>query len=233
EMTNYEVVKTPHDLSRAIETLANQPVVGLDTETTDLDPYTSRLRLIQLAAPDKVYIFDLDAFRNGDLSKTESLAPLRHLLEAQRPIKIAHNSKFDAKFIKHNLGVDLGGLFDTLLASQLVGAGDIEERHGLESVATRYLNEAVDKTERLSNWDFELSESQLEYAARDAAVLLPLRERLIERLRAEALVKVAQLEFECVIPVVDIELAGFYMHKDRWLEQLSIVEKRRIELAEQ
>ncbi len=232
-MTNYEVVKTPHDLSRAIETLANQPVVGLDTETTDLDPYTSRLRLIQLAAPDKVYIFDLDAFRNGDLSKTESLAPLRHLLEAQRPIKIAHNSKFDAKFIKHNLGVDLGGLFDTLLASQLVGAGDIEERHGLESVATRYLNEAVDKTERLSNWDFELSESQLEYAARDAAVLLPLRERLIERLKAESLVKVAQLEFECVMTVVDIELAGFYMHKDRWLDQLAIVQKRQAELAEQ
>ena len=35
------------------------------------------------------------------------------------------------------------------------------------------------------------------------------------------------------MPVVDIELAGFYMHKDRWLEQLGIVEKRRIELAEQ
>jgi DNA polymerase I-like protein with 3'-5' exonuclease and polymerase domains len=232
-MTNYEVIKTPHDLSRAIETLTHQPVVGLDTETTDLDPYTSRLRLIQLAAPDKVYIFDLDAFRNGDFLKTEALAPLRHLLEAQRPIKIAHNSKFDAKFIKHNLGVDLGGLFDTLLASQLVGAGDIEERHGLESVATRYLNEAVDKTERLSNWDFELSESQLEYAARDAAVLLPLRERLIERLKGESLVKVAQLEFECVMTVVDIELAGFYMHKDRWLDQLAIVQKRQGELAEQ
>jgi DNA polymerase-1 len=232
-MTNYEVIKTPHDLSRAIETLTNQPVVGLDTETTDLDPYTSRLRLIQLAAPDKVFIFDLNAFQNGDPSKAEALAPLRQLLEAQRPIKIAHNSKFDAKFIKHNLGVDLGGLFDTLLASQLVGAGDIEERHGLESVATRYLNEAVDKTERLSNWDFELSESQLEYAARDAAVLLPLRERLIERLKAESLVRVAQLEFECVMTVVDIELAGFYMHKDRWLDQLAIVQKRQHELAEQ
>jgi DNA polymerase I-like protein with 3'-5' exonuclease and polymerase domains len=232
-MTNYEVIKTPHDLSRAIETLTNQPVVGLDTETTDLDPYTSRLRLIQLAAPDKVFIFDLDAFRNGDLAKSETLAPLRELLAAQRPIKIAHNAKFDAKFIKHNLAVDLGGLFDTLLASQLVGAGDIEERHGLESVATRYLNESVDKTERLSNWDFELSESQLEYAARDAAVLLPLRDRLIERLKTESLVRVAQLEFECVMTVVDIELAGFYMHKDRWLDQLGIVEKRQRELAEQ
>ena len=230
---NYNVITTGDDLRKAVEALTTQPVIGLDTETTELDPYTSRLRLIQLATPDLVYIFDFDHFANGDATKSESLGPLRRLLEAPRPIKIAHNAKFDAKFIKHNLGVDLGGLFDTLLASQIVGAGDIEERHGLETVASRYLNEAIDKSERLSNWNFELSESQLEYAARDAAVLLPLREKLIERLKAESLVKCAQLEFECVMPVVDIELAGFYMHKDRWLEQLGIVEKRRSELAEQ
>jgi DNA polymerase I-like protein with 3'-5' exonuclease and polymerase domains len=127
----------------------------------------------------------------------------------------------------------LGGVFDSLLASQLISAGDIEERHGLETVASRYLNESVDKSERLSNWNFELSEAQLEYAARDAAVLLPLREKLIDHLKAQALVKCAQLEFECVMPVADIELAGFYMHKDRWLEQLAIVEKRRGELAEE
>lgn len=232
-MTNYQVIKTPQALSRAIETLLSQPAVGLDTETTDLDPFTARLRLIQLATPDQVFIIDLDAFRHDSLATSDALIPLRRLLEAPRPIKIAHNAKFDAKFIKHNLGVNLGGLFDTLLASQLVGGGDIEERHGLEAVAGRYLNEVVDKTERLSNWDFELSEAQLEYAARDAAVLLPLREKLIERFKSESLVRVAQLEFECVMTVVDMELAGFYMHKDRWRDQLAIVEKRRIELAEQ
>jgi DNA polymerase I len=189
------------------------------------------LRLIQLAAHDGVRIVDLDAFGNGDLSKHEAMSSLKRLLEAPRPIKIAHNAKFDAKFIKHNLGADIGGLFDTLLASQLIGAGDIEERHGLETVASRFLNEFIDKSERLSNWNFELSEAQLAYAARDAAVLVPLREKLIEKLKSESLVKVAQLEFECVMPVVNIELAGFYMHKDRWLEQLAIVEKRRGELA--
>ena len=230
---NYQLIKNADELRKAIETLETQAVVGLDTETTDLDPFTARLRLIQLATADRVFIVDFDHFANGDGAKSEDLAPLRRLLAAPRPIKIAHNAKFDAKFIKHNLGVDLGGLFDTLLASQLVGAGDIEERHGLETVASRYLNEAVDKSERLSNWNFELSEAQLEYAARDAAVLLPLREKLIERLKSDSLVKCAQLEFECVMPVVDIELAGFYMHKDRWRDQLSIVEKKRVELAEQ
>jgi DNA polymerase I-like protein with 3'-5' exonuclease and polymerase domains len=229
--TEYKVIKTADELRTAVESLFSQPAIGLDTETTDLDPYTSRLRLIQLAAPNGVRIIDLDAFGNGDLSKHEAMSSLKRLLEAPRPIKIAHNAKFDAKFIKHNLGADIGGLFDTLLASQLIGAGDIEERHGLETVASRFLNEFIDKSERLSNWNFELSEAQLSYAARDAAVLVPLREKLIEKLKSESLVKVAQLEFACVMPVVNIELAGFYMHKDRWLEQLAIVEKRRGELA--
>src|SRR6266850_1739865 len=196
--TKYQLIKTEDELRKSVESLKSHQVIGLDTETTELDPYFARLR---------------------------------DLLAAPRPIKIAHNAKFDAKFIKHTLGVDLGGIFDTLLASQLIGAGDIEERHGLEAVASRYLNESVDKTERLSNWNFELSDAQLEYAARDAAILVPLREKLIERLRSDSLIQCAQLEFECVMTVADMELTGFYMHKDRWLEQLAIVEKRRGQLA--
>jgi DNA polymerase I-like protein with 3'-5' exonuclease and polymerase domains len=184
-----------------------------------------------LASPDGVCLVDLNHFANEDLTRSDSLAPLRRLLSSPRPIKIAHNAKFDAKFLKHNLGVDMVGLFDTLLASQLVSAGNIEERHGLEAIAGRYLNEAVDKSERLSNWEFDLSEAQLQYAARDAAVLLPLREKLIEKIKSLGLIKCAQLEFECVMPVVDLELTGFFMDKRRWLEQLAIVEERRGEIA--
>src|SRR5256886_6680679 len=229
--TQYQLVTTPEELRHAVDDLSKRQVVGLDTETTELDPYIGRLRLIQLATNDGVYIVDLNSFADGDLKQSPALAPLRQLFSSPRPIKIAHNAKFDAKFIKHNLGVDIVGLFDTLLASQLVSAGDIEERHGLEAIAGRYLNEAVDKSERLSNWEFELSEAQLQYAARDAAVLIPLREKLIDKIKSSGLIQCAQLEFECVMPVVDLELTGFYMNKGRWLQQLAIVEERRAELA--
>ncbi|HMG74851.1 MAG TPA: DNA polymerase [Pyrinomonadaceae bacterium] len=229
--TRFQIITNAAELRRATEELSQKHAVGLDTETTELDPYLGRLRLIQLASPDGVYIVDLNRFADGDMKESEALAPLRQLFTSPRPIKIAHNAKFDAKFIKYNLGVDLVGLFDTLLASQLVSAGDIEERHGLAAITERYLNETVDKSERLSNWEFELSEAQLEYAARDAAVLLPLRDKLIERIKALDLVQCAQLEFECVMPVVDIELTGFFMDKHRWLEQLNIVGERRAELA--
>src|SRR5436305_4918586 len=229
--TSYELITTAVELRRAVEDLATRNAIGLDTETTDLDPYLARLRLIQLATSDGVYIVDFNHFFDGDPKQSDALAPLRRLLTSPRPIKIAHNAKFDAKFIKHNLGVDIVGLFDTLLASQMVSAGDIEERHGLDAIAGRYLNEAVDKSERLSNWEFELSESQLQYAARDAAWLLSMREKLIDRIKSLGLIQCAQLEFECVMPVVDLELTGFYMNKERWLQQLAIVEKRRAELA--
>ena len=225
------MVNTAEELRLAVDNLLKQHAVGLDTETTELDPYTGRLRLIQLASADGVSIVDLNRFGDADLKQGPELEPLRRLLTSPRPIKIAHNSKFDAKFIKHNLGVDLTGIFDTLLASQIVSAGGLEDRHSLNAIAERYLSEAVDKSERLSNWEFELSEAQLQYAARDAAVLLPLREKLIERIKSLDLIRCAQLEFECVMPVVDIELTGFYMNKERWLEQLRIVETRRGELA--
>jgi len=227
--TSYQVIKTSEALRLAVDHLEKHSVIGLDTETTDLDPYGARLRLLQFATPDGVRIIDLDTF--GNPAEDEALGGLRRLLEAPRPIKVLHNAKFDAKFIKHKLGVDLGGLFDTLLASQLISAGEIEDRHGLDTVAARYLNESVDKSERLSSWEFELSEAQLEYAARDAAILLPLREQLIERIKAHGLVQCAQLEFECIMPVANLELAGFFMRKDRWLEQLSLVEHKRADLA--
>src|SRR5436190_6482366 len=229
--TQYTVISNAGEFQHAVTDLSTRQAVGLDTETTELDPYLGRLRLIQLALPDRVYIVDLNRFAEGDLKHGDALRPLRQLLTTSRPIKIAHNAKFDAKFIKHNLGVDIVGLFDTLLASQMVSAGNIEERHGLEAIAARYLNEAVDKSERLTNWEFELSEAQLEYAARDAAVLIPLRDKLIERIKSLDLVRCAQLEFECVMPVVDLELAGFYLNKERWLEQLAIVEEKRAEVA--
>jgi DNA polymerase-1 len=231
--TDYKLITTAEELRIAVEELKPQAVIGFDTETTDLDPYKGRLRLIQLAAPDGVRIIDLDRFANNDLKKSEALSPLRELLAAPRPVKIAQNAKFDAKWTKHTLGVELGGLFDTLLASQIVSAGDTDERHGLEAVAARYLNETIDKAERLSDWGGELSESQLRYAAIDASVLIPLREKLVQRLKADALIECAQLEFECVLPVANIELAGIYLDAARWREQLAVVEKRRAALAEE
>jgi len=241
EEIDYRLVETPEELAAACERLARYPEVGFDTETTSLSPFEGRVRLIQFAAPgEPAYLFDLDAFTGeGDTAArrerartSESLAPLRGLLAAARPVKIGHNLKFDAKWVWHYLGVELcgefdsradnkneverGGLFDTLLASQLISAGEQEDRHSLASVSERYLNLPVDKTQQVSDWGGRLSAAQLEYAAHDAALMLPLRLKLVEALRANALTRTAQLEFECVVPLAAMELAGVYLDQDCW-----------------
>lgn len=233
--TPYQLIETAAELRAACDALSRFDAVGFDCETTALDPYAGRLRLVQLAGPEgPAYLFDL--FRlapDGGAAKVESLEPLRQLLASARPIKCAHNAKFDSKWVRRHLGVELGGLFDTMLASQLVSAGETEDRHGLATVAARYLDEDVDKTQQLSDWGGELSDAQLEYAARDAALMLPLRERLIERLKLDGLIKVAQIEFECVGAVAALELAGLYLDAARWREQIEKVKKERAVLAEE
>jgi DNA polymerase I-like protein with 3'-5' exonuclease and polymerase domains len=245
---NYIYVTTDEQLRRAVEHLSQRPLLGFDTETTSLDPYAGKLRLVQLAAHDGVYVFDLFALSpNGDTAHHEALEPLRRLLAATVPVKVAHNAKFDAKWVRRSLGVELagaydsrtevgetverGGLFDSLLASQLVSAGEQEDRHSLAFVGARYLGLDIDKTQQISDWSGELSHAQLEYAARDASVMLPLRERLVTELRAQSLGRCAQLEFECVVPVATLELNGIYLDSERWSEQLQFVDRRRRELA--
>jgi DNA polymerase-1 len=250
EETGYRLITDAAAVAPACEELSRQSEVGFDTETTSLSPFEGRLRLVQFASAEAVYVFDIFALApTGDAATSEALEPLRRLLAATRPVKIAHNAKFDAKWVAHHLGVELcgdfdsrtndkieverGGLFDTLLASQLVSAGEQEDRHGLASVAERYLGQAVDKTQQVSDWSGELSDAQLEYAARDAMLMLPLRAKLVEALRANALTRTAQLEFECVAPLAAMELAGVYLDRACWRAKLKEIEKRRDELHEQ
>ncbi|MCV6003899.1 hypothetical protein OFO99_31145, partial [Escherichia coli] len=87
-------------------------------------------------------------------------------------VKIAHNAKFDLKWVKHHLGCEVRGIFDTFLASLLIAAGDSDRRHSLADVAQFFTGVELDKSEQVSDWSAaELTPSQLEYAARDAQIM--------------------------------------------------------------
>ena len=226
----FQLITDAEGLQKACDELKIEDYIGFDTETTELDPYEGTIRLVQLSSGKDTKVIDLKPFADrGDLRTAPELAPLREILAAPKPIKIAHNAKFDAKWIKHHLDVELGGVFDTLLASQLIAAGDQDRRHNLAEVSSFFLGLELDKSEQVSNWSApELSQSQIEYAARDAATMVPLREKIVERLKQDELIKVAKLEFDCVMPIAAMELNGFYLDEARWREQL---EKVKIEQA--
>jgi ribonuclease D len=225
----FQLINDAETLRTACENLRQADILGFDTETTELDPYLGVIRLVQLSDGKDTKVIDLKPFADkGDLKTLPELAPLRELLAAPKPVKVAHNAKFDAKWVKHHLGVEVNGIFDTLLASQLIAAGDQDRRHNLAEVAQVFLGVELDKSEQVSDWGAtELSQSQIEYAARDAAIMVALREKIVERLKADDLIKVAKLEFDCVQPIAAMELNGFYLDRARWLEQLEKVKKEQ------
>jgi hypothetical protein len=45
------------------------------------------------------------------------------------------------------------------------------------------------------------------------------------------LVKVAKLEFDCVVPIAEMELNGFYLDEARWREQLERVKISQTKVA--
>ena len=58
EAERYKLVTHPDEVVRMVESLRQETRLGLDTETTGLDPYRSRLRLLQLASPTTTWILD-------------------------------------------------------------------------------------------------------------------------------------------------------------------------------
>jgi DNA polymerase-1 len=147
-------------------------------------------------------------------------------------VTITGNSKFDHQFLYALHGISLSPVFDTMLADQVLSGGNYAASYSLEAVAERYLDESLDKSEQRSDWSGELSESQLEYAARDARILLPLRERLAEALEAEELGRISDIEFGAVATIAEMELAGVKLDVKRWKELELTVRERRDRAAE-
>jgi DNA polymerase I len=230
----FQLVTDAEGVQKACRELATARYLGFDTETTELDPYRGDLRLVQFSTGKATYVIDLKNFRsNGSLRKHADLEPLREVLSDPSKIKVAHNAKFDAKWVRHHLGAELNGIFDTFLASQLIAAGDSERRHSLADVAQFFTATELDKSEQVSDWGGELSQSQIEYAARDAQIMIPLREQMVERLRNDDLLRAAQLEFDCIMPIAEMELNGFYLDEGRWREQLDRVKLAQVKAADE
>src|SRR6476469_9275904 len=229
----FQLVNDATGLKKAVEELENEPFLGFDVETTDLEPYRGELRLVQLSNGRNTKVVDLRPFGSGDaLRRNPELQPLRDLLASTKQVKIAHNAKFDTKWSRHHLGVDVGAVYDTYLASILIAAGEGERRHGLADVVQFFLQRTLDKTEQVSDWGAnELSHSQIEYAARDAAIMNEVREKLDERIASDSLQGVLRLENECVMPIAEMELNGFYLDEPLWREQLNRVSAAQTQTA--
>ncbi len=223
----HDLIKSQKGLKAIMPALQRATIVALDTETTGLDPLRSRVRLLQIGTCEGTFVIDLFEFEPA------KMPALIAWLAAPSPIKILHNAKFDAKMLLHHLGVPIGGIFDTMLASQVLSSGISEHRHSLYEVTRRYLGVELDKTEQLSNWEGPLNLRQMEYAAKDVQVLLPLQQVLAAKLAEQGLEKSAELEFGAVIPLSRIELQGMPYEQPIWQQMMRGLEGRRKQLDDE
>lgn len=206
----YKLITGAEELETALRDLAAVQAIGIDTETTGLDPFTDDVLLIQINGGGTSYVID---------ARRTPVEPLRRFEAEVNPLWVVQNAKFDCSMLKQQLGLGLRRLYDLMLAERLLTAG-ISREISLAALAAKYLDLPLDKSARTTFNRHGFSHEQLEYAAQDAAVLLPIFRKQLPELKRQGLVDAAALEFKTVHAVVNLELAGCQIDAAAWEEKL-------------
>jgi len=141
----YSLIRTPADLDAAISDLSRYPILGVDTETTGLDPHSDRLRLVQVSTPDRhTYLVDCTAV---------DPRPLAPVLE--RATIVGHHLGFDMQFLV-SAGfpwTSVNSCWDTMLAATVLDSvGPVRGQHTLQALTERFLKIALPKEQQRGDW---------------------------------------------------------------------------------
>lgn len=214
------------DDAREIE--LESDMVGLDIETSprrqflrsglkDIppDPRLHHTVLCQVAVGDTVYVL------------RDNFGSMERLLRSKRVTKVIHNAVFETKFFRHEFGIDINNIWDTMLAYAVIESGrqaaiDVS----LEGICEKLLDIRLDKSIRdLYIQGAQITPQMIEYGATDAWVLPKLYHILHDKLYHGA-GRVLSLEHSLVPAVADLELNGFKLDPDAWRRQADIVHKK-------
>jgi ribonuclease D len=165
------IIDDPNNLLQLCRDLSRQPAIGLDTEFMRERTYFARLCLLQLSAgPDCVCV---------DTLALQDLSALRDTMGNRQITKVLHAARQDLEVLAPATGV-VTGLFDTQVAAALVG---LPAQVGYGDLVLKILGQSLHKGETRTDWSRRpLTPAQIEYALDDVRHLLPLRDRLTERL---------------------------------------------------
>lgn len=211
----YTFINTDKLLYENLQSFSKYKKVSVDIETLGfkkeeaLDPRKGKIRLIQISnIENKVLVIDL--FKMSEDSKYM----IKEFLEDSKRTKIFHNAKFDIKFLIMN-GININNILDTMLISAVLEAG-LKEPLKLESVVLRHLGIAISKEEQISNWGTEtLSQDQLQYAAIDAGILVPLADVLMQEVEMNDLKETLDLELKALPAIIEMELNGIKVNTNK------------------
>ena len=179
--------------------------VSIDVEATGLQiPERDKLSLIQVCdEKENVYIIQPN-------KKTYKAPNLVSVLENEKILKIGHFLRFDKNALEFFLKCKMRNIFDTKIASKIVRT--YTDAHGLKNLVLEFCNKNLDKRQGSSDWNKDindLSDKQLEYAAKDVIYLHKIKLELEKMLLRENRM---QLFLKCIDFLntrVELDQSGF------------------------
>lgn len=211
ELFSNEVYKVI-SVDESLQMLAPLRIVGLDTETEGLDPYTKKLKSIQLGCYDFQVIVDCI---------TIDPKLYKEYLESDR-LFIGWNLKFDLKFLFFH-GIVPKHLWDGFLAEKLMWLGYPTGIHSmsLKAAGENYLGVELDKSVRGKIIWAGLTTDVVEYSANDVKYLEQIMNKQKEELKKRGLQVAIEYENRFVIPLAYCEYCGIKLDIDKWQEKMA------------
>lgn len=209
----YKIISVEESL-KLLNTLT---IVGLDTETEGLDPWTKGLKSIQLGNYEFQIVID-----------TTTISPLvyKEYLESDR-LFIGWNLKFDLKFLFRQ-GIVPKRVWDGYLAERLMWLGYPSGIHSLslKSAGENYLGIELDKSVRGKIIYAGLTEDVIVYSANDVKYLEKIMRLQYEELVKKGLEKAIIYENKFVLPLAYCEYCGIKLDVNKWKAKMQKDEER-------
>jgi len=165
-------ITTEEGLGELCETLKSCKWLAIDTEFVREKSYFPYLGLVQIAGNGVCAAVDPIAIKNLD--------PLLELIQNSQTLKVFHAGKQDLEIFYRLCGEAIKPVFDTQIAASLVGWG---AQISFAKIVLKVTGKKMHKSETYSDWCRRpLSKSQIEYALDDVRYLVPVYEKLLERL---------------------------------------------------
>lgn len=174
----------PAEVIRFLDEIAGVTELALDTEGASFHRFLDRIYLLQLSTRDRSAI--IDPLPVG------SPAGLGALLESKSVEVVFHDADYDLRLLHQDYGWHVANIFDTRIASQLLGI----KSFGLAALLEQFFDVKLDKKHQRADWSMRpLTPDMLEYAAQDTRYLLQLKDHMKSELEKRGRLHWAQEEF--------------------------------------
>jgi ribonuclease D len=172
------------EVDRFLTDISNVKELALDTEGASFHRFLDRIYLLQISTREQSAI--IDPLPIG------SPAKLGQLLESKNVEVVFHDADYDLRLLHQDYGWHATNIFDTRVASQLLGI----KSFGLAALLEQFFDVKLDKKHQRADWSMRpLTPDMLAYAAQDTRYLLQLKDHMKGELKRRGRMHWAEEEF--------------------------------------